>query len=181
MVDFDALTRAGLQRWQNAKLTHERLLQVLKYEPETGRFIRKERTSNVIKVGQEAGWVNRNGYRYIEVCGERFLAQRLAWFYMTGAWPSAEIDHKDCDRDNNRWCNLREASTLQNKQNCRMKAINTTGYKGVTFDKRYGKYAARIRANHRRLSLGYFDTPEAAHKAYAAKAAELHGAFARVA
>lgn len=180
-VDLVALKAANAKRWQNAKLTRERLLQVLTYEPETGKFYRKERTSNAIRVGQEAGWVNQKGYRYIEVCGERFLAQRLAWFYMRGQWPAGEVDHKDCDRDNNRWKNLREASSLQNKHNSRKKPSSSTGYKGVYFDKRYGKYVARIRCNYTRMSLGYHDTAEAAHQAYVKKAEELHGEFARAA
>lgn len=173
MTDLNALKIA------NARLTHERLLQVLSYEPETGKFRRTAKAPGPIKIGQEAGWINPNGYRYIEVCGERFLAHRLAWFYMTGEWPSNEIDHKDCNRDNNSWVNLRAATRLQNLHNAKIKTMSSTGYKGVYFDKRYGKFVARIRHAGKRISLGYFDAAEDAHQAYAVKAAEFRGEFAR--
>lgn len=177
MTDLNALKAANAKRG----LTHGRLLEVLSYDPETGEFVRIQRTTNAVRVGQRAGWLNPNGYRYIEVCGERFLAQRLAWFYVTGEWPPHEIDHKDCDRNNNRWSNLRKATRTQNSHNSRLKPSSTTGYKGVYFDKRYGKYAAKIRHHYTRLSLGYFDTAEEAHRAYVAKSTELYGEFARAA
>ena len=176
MTDLLALKQANAARW----LTHERLLEVLSYDQETGKFRRKVRTANAIRVGQEAGWVNRNGYRYIEVCGHRYLAHRLAWFYMNGEWPADEIDHKDCNRDNNSWSNLRPATRIQNLHNARIKSSSSTGYKGVYFDKRHNKFAARIRENGARKSLGYYDRAEDAHRAYAKRAAELRGEFARV-
>src|SRR5437899_3046957 len=99
MVDTLTLRAENNARWANVRLTHNRLVQVvLNYFPETGIFTRREKTTNAVSIGDVAGWVSRNGYRYIEVCGERFLAQRLAWFYMTSSWPDAEIDHKDCNR-----------------------------------------------------------------------------------
>ena len=56
---------------------------------------------------------------------------------------------------------------------------NTTGRKGVTYNKRLKKFQARIVLNNKRKYLGVFTTTEEAHAAYCAAATELHGEFAR--
>lgn len=61
------------------------------------------------------------------------------------------------------------------------RADNTSGYKGVTWDKREQKWRARIGKEGKRKHLGYFDTAEEAHEAYKNAAPEYHGEFARVA
>ncbi|WP_428999737.1 HNH endonuclease signature motif containing protein [Stenotrophomonas maltophilia] len=46
-----------------------------------------------------------------------YRQHRLAWLYMTGQWPSGEIDHINHDRSDNRWHNLRDVSHQANQQN----------------------------------------------------------------
>lgn len=92
-----------------------------------------------------------------------------------------EIDHKDCDGLNNRRTNLREATRAQNLQNQRLTRKNRSGFKGVSLDQASGKWRARINADNNDRSLGYFDTPEAAHAAYTKASAIMHGDFGRVA
>jgi hypothetical protein len=58
---------------------------------------------------------------------------------------------------------------------------NASGFKGAHFHKAAGKWLASITVKGKQIHLGYFDTPEAAHKAYAAAAPKYHGRFARVA
>jgi HNH endonuclease len=48
-----------------------------------------------------------DGYRYVEIDGELYRADRVAWLYVTGEWPEGEVEHINGDRGDNRWENLR--------------------------------------------------------------------------
>lgn len=91
-----------------------------------------------------------------------------------------EIDHIDGDGLNNCRANLRLATHQQNMRNQRTRSDNTSCFKGVDWNKRDLKWQARIGLNGKRVSLGYFDTPEAAYAAYCSASAELHGQFGRM-
>ena len=91
----------------------------------------------------------------------------------------AEVDHVNGNKLDNRRCNLRVATHSQNNQNKRLRRDNTTGYKGVCFDKRAGKYIAYINANGARTYLGYFDDSLLAAMAYDRAAIRLHGEYAK--
>lgn len=73
----------------------------LKYDPLSGSFIRKVRSSKSVKIGDKAGYVDGYGYITLSLNGIKYQSHRLAWFYMTGNWPE-RIDHIDHDRQNNR-------------------------------------------------------------------------------
>ena len=75
-----------------ARLTWERLREVLIYYPETGEWERRVRTGNRCTVGRFFGTRNRKDYHRIGVDGVNYIAHRLAWFYMTGKWPAHDID-----------------------------------------------------------------------------------------
>jgi hypothetical protein len=55
---------------------------------------------------------------------------------------------------------------------------NTSGYKGVAWDKKELKWKACIRFNKILKHIGYFPTAESAHQAYCEEADRLHGEFA---
>jgi hypothetical protein len=149
------------------ELTAERLRELLSYNPNTGEFIRLTRTSNRIKVGDVAGFAHPQGYRTINVDGRKYLAHRLAWLHVTGEWPSADIDHINGQRADNRWKNLRDVSTSVNIQNRRVANRGSkTGMLGVDFHAVRGKYRASITLAGKQKFLGYFDSPLAAHAAY---------------
>ena len=93
-------------------LTHDRLLEVLDYDPAGGVFAWKVRPSNRVHLGDRAGVVVGNGHRYIMVDGEKLQASRLAWFYATGAWPSGDIKFVDGNTDNCALTNLRDVSRI---------------------------------------------------------------------
>lgn len=92
-----------------------------------------------------------------------------------------DTDHRDGNGLNNRRSNLRNATKSQNMHNARQRADNSSGYKGVCWHKRKGKWEARIRLNGRQNHLGYYDTPEAAFEARSKAAHTLHQEFARMA
>lgn len=161
--------------------THEYLLSVLHYDPETGSFVRIKKTNRNHLVGAKMGHVRPDGRCCIIFCGARVLRSRLAWFYMTGSWPKEEIDHKNCDNGDDRWVNLREANRSQNMANCRRLARNTSGFKGVTWAKRERKWVAALNINQRSVNLGYFDDPEVAADAVRTAAEKAYQGYWRAA
>lgn len=92
-----------------------------------------------------------------------------------------EVDHRDGNGLNNRRNNLRESTKAQNQQNSRIRRNNTSGFKGVCWDKASGKWMASIKANGKRRTLGRFTTPDVAHAAYVMASRALHGEFGRIA
>ncbi len=99
---------------------------------------------------------------------------------LSGEPEGVHVDHHDQDSLNNRRDNLRVASASQNGCNRPKQADNTTGFKGVKHDKRYGIWTAHIKINKKSKHLGTFKSPEEAARAYDAKALELFGEFARL-
>lgn len=175
----------GEGRVLRKKPTHQRVLELLDYEPETGLFHWKSHRTGTAPKGAAAGslQVNKNGTRYTRICidGTNLSAHRLAWFYVHGAWPKDQIDHADGNGLNNRIGNLREANSFQNAQNRRIKRTNKSGIKGISWKKSRQKWQAQIECNGIAFHLGSFATKEEAGQAYADAAARLHGQFARVA
>lgn len=92
-----------------------------------------------------------------------------------------QIDHINSNGLDNRRSNLRLATHTENIRNSRMRVTNTSGYKGVHRHKKSGRWIAKIRAGGKQMTLGYYDTPQEAHAAYAIAAEKMHGEFARAA
>lgn len=80
----------------------------------------------------------------------------------------------------NRRCNLRAANSSEQARNHRRQSNNTSGHRGVSFARAEKKWKAYITHFRKRMYLGTFATLEEAAAAYAAKARELHGEFARL-
>lgn len=124
-----------------------------------------------------AGTVNAHGYLIITLDMNKIAAQRLAWIYCTGKWPLEHLDHIDGNKLNNRLDNLRLASTAQNSWNTGKKKRNTSGIKGVFWDKSRGKWLAAIGYKRKIINLGRYDDKEEAAKAYRDAAKRLHGEY----
>lgn len=115
----------------------------------------------------------RNGYPAAYIAGVRTFMHHLLMPRISGF----EIDHKDLNPFNNQKDNLRYATQSQNSQN-KKQTNNTSGYKGVSFKKRSGKWQAQIMKDQVAYHLGYFITAEGAACAYDKKAKELFGEHA---
>jgi hypothetical protein len=156
-------------------LDGETLRGLLDYDPDTGIFRWRVQLSNRVKVGAVAGSVNNEGYIHIKIDGTLFKAHRLAWLHFHGVMPTHHIDHINGNRADNRIANLRDVSRSMNLQNqTRPRTDNTSGYLGVSLDKRVKRWRALIMVNGRKQHIGLFDTPEAAHAAYLAAKLQLH-------
>lgn len=147
------------------KLTHQRLLEVLHYEPDTGYFRWKVRTSNRTHVGDRAGVVTGGGYRFLTVDGEKLQASRLAWFYTHGEWPKGDIKFQNGNSDDCSIANLKDVSKIEAARLRGALETNTTGYRGVSPSPK-GGFKAAITANYNQVNLGVFDTAEKASAAY---------------
>ena len=132
------------------------LIKQLRYSPETGVFtlnVSKKR----LKLGAIAGCKDIiNGYIKITIFGKPYLAHRLAFLYVEGEFPQAQVDHINHVRDDNRWENLRPATHTTNQQNRSMNANNISGVCGVHWNKAAKKWVANIRIDGKRKHLGRF-------------------------
>lgn len=155
-------------------ITHARLLELYHYDPESGVFTSR-------KLGRAVGFINLP-QGYIKICiidpgKKHYLAHRLAWLYMTGEWPKADIDHRNLDKTDNRWANLRCATRTENFGNRAVRSDSMSGIKGIT--RSGNKWTARVACRGERTYLGTFETKDEAHEAYVNTAKSVFGEFAR--
>src|SRR5574341_403988 len=138
-------------------LTQQRLKEVLRYTPRTGEMVWRVTLSNRATAGTAVRGRSLNGYSRVKIDGRLYYAHRLAWLYVVGEWPPVKVDHKNRDRADNRWRNLRLANNSQNSQNTTMRSDNTSGHKGVTWSKRFSCWLAQIQIDGRGKHLGVFE------------------------
>lgn len=168
----------------------EHLKECFEYDQFTGALVWKERPPkhfdsietmnkwNGRFPGKHAGRIHPEGYRRIMVDSQIFRAHRIIWKLVTGNDPAMGIDHRNENKSDNRWENLREASETQNKCNKGAQRDNSTGLKGVYFHKGRRKFTAEICMHGKKERLGYFDLAHDAHQAYTLAANRLHQDFA---
>lgn len=89
-----------------------------------------------------------------------------------------DTDHLNRDKLDNRRENLRVCTRSQNSVNKGIQKNSTTGFKGVHFFKRTGKWMSYVHLDKKRVYLGYFASPEAAATAYNKAVSEHYGEFA---
>lgn len=153
-------------------LTQKHLKQFLDYDSETGDFTWTVCPRAALS-GRRAGARDKKGYVQIQLLGKIYKAHRLAWLWMTGAWPEHHIDHRNMVTGDNRWINIRSVSKQINQQNVRQpKSNNRSGFLGVI--KKRKKWRAAITINKRTKHLGTYDTPEQAHAAYLKAKRQFH-------
>lgn len=156
--------------------SREQASRFIEYVPERGTFIRKRFSRG--GRAEFSGRVDHKGYLRTQVCGFPVLCHRLAWLMHYGEWPDGEIDHVNGNRQDNRITNLRVCSHPQNNHNQPLRRTNTSGVKGVHFNKKAKKWHAQICLNYKIHHVGLFDELCDAEAAIKAFREELHGEFA---
>jgi len=145
------------------------------YNPETGEISWKEwvspdwyklkgaynnymndRAGTTVTFGKKS-----SGHLYTGAGGiNRIYAHRIAWVISQGSLPIHYIDHIDGNPENNKIENLRDVTHKINHRNRKMRPDNTSGYTGVTLDKRLGKWRANVHINGRYKYLGCYEKIE---------------------
>lgn len=172
--------------------TQAYLQECFSYNQETGELVWKIRPIHHFKnshgmnyfnarfSGKIAGSKTIKGYLRVDINQIGFTVHRVIWKLVTGNDPLEQIDHKNHNKSDNSWNNLRHCTQIENQQNTRKRKTNTSGYKGVSWRKSHKKFVARITYNGKRIHIGLFDTAVEAWEAYKEKAEMLHKEFAYV-
>mgnify|MGYP001766451268 CR=1 FL=1 len=145
-----------MSRKHDPAKTLERLRAILRYDPLTGNFHRKD-------TGAIVGHEGERGYIVVCLGNDTFKSHHLAWLWCYGQWPEKQIDHINRIKTDNRIANLRDVTNRENSQN---KSTNTSGYVGVSWSKQKSKWQARIEVDGKSRHLGFFDDPRDASNAY---------------
>lgn len=132
---------------------HTLVRKIYDYNPDTGAFIFRVQRGPM-RVGQQAGSVTADGYVKLRLGGKYQYAHRLAFLWMTGEWPEDDVDHRDTDRTNNAWYNLRVAGSVVNNRNKSPMKNNTSGHVGVSWDSARGLWEASIGVEGKKVYLG---------------------------
>ena len=139
--------------------------------------VRNDKTKKMLKpVGC------KNGYLQVDLCNNEgrktvYIHKLVAKAFIDNPENKPIIDHIDNDKTNNKVSNLRYATVKENSWNAKLSKKNTTGYKGVVFNKKANKYVSYICENGKNKHLGIFKTIEEAKAARQKKALELFGEF----
>ena len=145
-------------------ITFERLRDLVNYDAETGRFFWKNSGRGRIKKGAEVGSCDAHGYGQVRIDGRLYKEHHLVWLYHTGEWPERQVDHINHHRRDNRIENLRLADNVENHRNRPKQKNNTSGFVGVSYDKR-GFYRAYITVDGKQVRIGNFKKIEDAVEA----------------
>ncbi len=172
----DKLTR---NRKPRNDLTLEEVRAALNYDQDTGAFVWRVDRHPRGKAGKPAGHLSHEGYLTIGFHHKNFKSHILAWLLTYGEWPSAEIDHRNGVRHDNRRANLRLATDQQNAMNRGIRSDNTTGHTGVSFSKSKGKWVAYLCTGGKLIILGHVGSKEAAVQARRHAASIHFGEVAR--
>lgn len=161
----------------------ELLRKLLRYDPDTGKLYWRERSPEMFsgderRVIHTCNWWNSrfagkeafttpqtHGHLQGDVFGVKLKAHRVIMAMVNNNWPEQGVDHINGNPSDNRICNLRLASHLQNMRNrCRPKN-NSSGVVGVYWFNRSKKWQAQINVNRKKIHLGFFDRKEDAIEA----------------
>jgi hypothetical protein len=135
-------------------LSQGRLKELYDYSPDTGVFVRKTSISQC-KAGDVAGSIDQQtGYIRLSADGKQYWAHRLVFLYMTGEMPKKYVDHINRCKTDNRWANLRDVTQSENLLNGGKHKRNTSGVRGVSWNKHLSRWMISARVDGKNRYLG---------------------------
>lgn len=164
----------------NQRINISELRETLWYDEVTGKIYWLISRGKA-RIGSEAGCLDGQGYRIIAINRRIYQAHQIAWALAYGEWALADIDHKNLCKSDNRLCNLRIATSSQNHANMSVSIANSSGKKGVCWNKKSQKWQSGIKVQGRSIHLGLFSDINSAAEAYKAAALSYFKEFARTA
>lgn len=156
----------------------ERLRELFALDEKTGALRWRVSPARNVKAGSIAGGSKGGGYLAVKVDRKKTPVHRIVFAMVNGYLPE-QVDHINGVRDDNRPCNLRAATCLQNNQNRRIRKDSSSGIKGVCWNSRIKKWQAGVRANGKWNYLGVFADPVKAGEVVRAFRELHHKEFAR--
>ena len=124
-------------------------------------------------------WKNGNAFYAARMEGKRPFRKMILMHREIMKTPNRMVvDHVDMDGLNNTRTNLRNCTSSQNMRNTKVHSNNSSGYKGVYWDKLVGKWHAQISIDYKTIYIGIYDTIEDAARARDEAAKQYHGEFA---
>lgn len=164
------------------RVSPEWLRERVDYNPETGKFIWKARPSedfvsepiwkswntryagtpafNIIKIK-----TRKSGSTSVGLMGRAFYqsyhAADVAWAMHYGEWPTLTVDHINGNPLDNRICNLRQVTRVENARNKATYRNNRSGVSGV-YPRGNGRWYATIGTGNGNRWLGTFGSQKEA-------------------
>jgi hypothetical protein len=123
--------------------------------------------------------VRKDGYFFCMIKNATVYLHRALWILNNGPIPAEkQIDHIDGDPSNNVIDNLRICTKAENCQNVRIRKDNTSGVKGVFWDKSSQSWRASVWKDKKKCDLGRFKSLDEAKLCMEAARSVVHGNFA---
>ena len=120
--------------------------------------------------------LNNNGY--VRFSGAKDgLNKKFLHRIIMDAPDDKMVDHINGNKRDNRRENLRLCNNTENGRNRGKQSTNTSGFKGVCWNKQKSKWKAEIQVDGKSKFLGYFDDPQIAYQSYCRAATKYHGEF----
>lgn len=112
-----------------------------------------------------ANWseTSKTWYVYHKDCSLEYQAVLLHRLLMNTP-DHLTVNHEDFDGLNNRRRNLSNVTRTVNQLHHRMQSNNTSGYRGVVWDKSRGLYQARVKVEGKNRMIGRFKEKERANE-----------------
>jgi hypothetical protein len=139
--------------------------------------VKNTKTGRILKTGD-----NGRGYLTVNLCEDGVkkthrIHRLVANAFINNPNDKEQVDHIDNNRTNNYISNLRFATIKENSRNSSIRLDNTSGHKGVCFDKKAKKWKAHIMIDGVQIHIGYYDDLEDAKIARFNRANEAFGVF----
>jgi hypothetical protein len=132
------------------------------YNPKTGLLTRKT-SAGGFAIGTSVGYIDTRGYVKTRINKIEYKVHRIIWTWMTGDDPGLlDVDHKNLNRADNCWDNLRLLNRSENKANNKGYKNSKSGIKGVSWSASKKKWLVSRRFNGKYIHLGLFKSLEEA-------------------
>jgi hypothetical protein len=140
--------------------------------------VRNNKTGRILKPTEG----KTDKYYYITLCKDgkqknTKIHRLVAEYFVENPENKQYVDHIDNNKLNNLCSNLRWATKQENNRNKIIYSNNTSGFKGVVFDKQYNKWQARTRVDGKSICFGCFDKIEDAVEARVKGVNKIFGEF----